>query len=144
MGKGKDQHLGSWLSQEVFVDDLIAWALKQLDDDELLARNALHADAVRPGEWVTEHHHSRYHDEPNRCHIAEDRSGHYWSVAHEVFIPNAEHIARWDPARVLALTAALRGILDEFSWEGREVSIVRTLVEALYGDRPGYCEEWCP
>jgi hypothetical protein len=93
-------------------DDLVAFLRRCLDDDERVAREALHEDAVRPGEWMTEHH--GMGTEPSTCHIAEDRSGHYWSVAHEVFIPNAEHIARWDPARVLAEVKAKRRILDDY------------------------------
>lgn len=95
------------------VDDLIAFLRARLDEDEQAAQEALHADAVSPGVWTTEHHNSSTHSEPNRCHIAEDRSGNYWSVAHEVYIPNAEHMACWDPARVLAEVEAKRQILDE-------------------------------
>lgn len=84
----------------------------RLDDDETTARTALHADATEPGVWMTEHHNSEYNLEPNRCHVAEDRRGHYWTVASEVFIPNAEHIARHDPARVLREVAAKRAIIE--------------------------------
>lgn len=62
------------------------------------ATDAYHADAkYEPGRWITEHHNSRYHSEPERCHIAEDRRGVYWTVASEVYIPIAEHMAGMDP-----------------------------------------------
>jgi len=94
------------------MSDLVVAIRAAIDEDERIARDALHADAVDPGVWMTEHHNSETHNEPNRCHIAEDRGGHYWSVAHEVFIPNAEHMARHDPARVLHQVAAHREILE--------------------------------
>jgi hypothetical protein len=137
------------------VDDLIAFVraqldarMAQLDEDERVALAALHLDAVKPGAWITEHHNSATHAEPNRCHIAEDKGGHYWSVAHEVFIPNAEHIARWDPARALeevrigrAEVEVKRRILDAVDgrWAGPEV--VRLLAQP-YAGRPGWCEDW--
>jgi hypothetical protein len=91
--------------------ELSEFLLARIGEDEAVAREALHPDAVSPGAWVTEHHNSEYHSEPNRAHIAEDRSGHYWSVAHEVFIPIAVHIARHAPARVLAECEAKRRIV---------------------------------
>lgn len=44
------------------------------------------------------------------------------------------HILRWQPARVLALTAALRSLLDNFSHDGAETAAILTLGAALYGD----------
>lgn len=140
------------------MDDLITFLRACLDDDERVAREALHDDAVRPGQWTTEHH--GMGREPNTCHIAEDRSGHYWSVAHDVFIPNAAHIARWDPARVLADIDAKRRIIDEHSlesngacrvctlgWSARPAAYPCPTVRLLalpYADREGYREEWRP
>lgn len=87
----------------------------RMTEDEAVAKAALHSDAIQAGEWAAEHHNSEFHAEPNRCHIAEDRKGHYWSVADEVFIPNAEHIARHDPARALREVAAKRAIIKAYS-----------------------------
>lgn len=126
------------------MDELTQWFHQTLNDNERLAREALHPDAVNPGVWTTEHHNSATHTEPNRCHIAEDRSGHYWSVAHEVFIPNAEHMARWDPARVLRQVAADRRILAEYErllLRDMCEMAVRARAEA-YDDQPGYQERW--
>ncbi len=55
---------------------------------------------------------------------------------------DAMHIARWDPARVLALTAVLRRMVDEFSFEGRETAMLIELGAALYGDHPDWRDEW--
>jgi hypothetical protein len=58
----------------------------------------------------------------------------------------AEHIARWDPARVLAEVNAKRRILDEavrlMSYDG-EFQFLE-LLALPYADRPGYREEWRP
>lgn len=91
-----------------------AAALAEIERREMLARDALHPDAVRPGEWTTEHHNSEYHSEAGRCHIAEDRSGVYWTVAHEVYIPNAEHMAAADPSWTLHVLASHRAVLRDW------------------------------
>lgn len=93
---------------------LARFLLERFAEDEAIANDALHPDAVEPGVWITEHHDSEYHDLPNRAHIAEDRHGRYWSVAHEVFIPIAEHMARHDPARVLVECGAKRAIVERY------------------------------
>ena len=104
---------------------LTDFLLARIDEDEAVALNALHPDAKGiPGEWVTEHYGSQYHDEPDRCHIAEDRAGHYWTVAHEVSIPNAEHMARHDPARVLRECQAKRQLIERVGnpdWAGFDI-----------------------
>lgn len=120
----------------------------RLDDDEAIANNALHADGTEPGVWITEHHKYRSDDEPDTCHIAEDRTGDYWTVASEVYIPNAEHMARHDPARVLRDVAAKRATLDTlFAAELRPTqwSIFAKVIEpmaAVYSDHPDYQKEW--
>ncbi|BEL07809.1 hypothetical protein Q0Z83_060000 [Actinoplanes sichuanensis] len=57
---------------------------------------------------------------------------------------DAEHIARWDPVRALALTAVLREAVDSFHGEGREGWIIMALGEALYSGHPDWQAEWCP
>lgn len=132
-------------------------------DDRAVAVLAMHTDAVRPGEWGTEHHNSRYHSEPDRVHVAEDRSGHYWSVVDEVFIPIGEHIARWDPARVLVETDVKLRIAGTYlgAHDGlQQVTdpVQRVLAEAMleahgdavraaalpYAGHPEYRQEWRP
>jgi hypothetical protein len=138
--------------------ELSEFLLARIGEDEAVAREALHPDAVSPGAWVTEHHNSEYHSEPNRAHIAEDRSGHYWSVAHEVFIPIAVHIARHAPARVLAECEAKRRIVDlhravPVAPGRRELTCVEDgaltwpcptlrFLAAPYADHSDYCVEW--
>jgi hypothetical protein len=140
------------------VVGLVAWLRAQLDEDERVAWAALHPDAVQPGTWSAD----QYADDPERRHVSEDKAGHYWSVAHEVLAPIADHIARHDPARVLRDVAAKRAIVDEAAlafgatavddevrdhvesvrqlWE---LDVLRPLASA-YADRPGYREEWAP
>lgn len=125
-----------------------------LDEAEKLAHDALHPDAVKPGSWSTENHNSRYHSEPNTCHIAEDRRGNYWTVASEVFIPNAEHIALWDPAMALRQIQHARDVLARHRYE-HWCQMVDTDGESLYSeffdDEKLDCPEvtsllstWCP
>lgn len=145
---------------EPAANDLVAWLNVQIDTDERLAREALHPDAVNPGQWTTEHHNSKTHTEPNRCHIAEDKGGNYWSVAHEVFIPNAEHMANWDPARALAEVESKRLILslwrspgapqdaessDDFALMEAAADTAEAAIRSLavaFRHRDGWREEW--
>jgi len=80
------------------------------------AEDAQHPDAKEPGRWMTEHHNSQYHSEPDVCHIAEDRKGHYWTVASEVYIPNAEHMAGLDPFTALHIAAWLDRAARRWWW----------------------------
>jgi len=131
---------------------LTEFLLARIAEDEAIAENALHPDAVQPGSWITEHHNSEYHSEPNRAHIAEDHSGHYWSVAHEIFIPIAEHIARHDPARTLNECKAKKHIIDLLTnasatnWDqlaSANQNVLRQLAMS-YTDDPDYEEAWRP
>ena len=80
------------------------------------AEAAYHPDAKEPGRWMTEHHNSQYHGEPERCHIAEDRHGVYWTVAHEVYIPNAEHMAGLDPFTAFHIATWLERSARRWWW----------------------------
>jgi hypothetical protein len=82
------------------VEDLIGWLRVQLDDDERVARDAV-GDNISPGE---EWHHS---DRPSSVITGLGDSVVDDSDAHQ-----CEHIARWDPACVLAEVEAKRRILD--------------------------------
>ncbi len=67
-----------------------------------------------------------------------------WSVAG----PQAEHIARWDPARVLAECEAKRRIIEQVrdvKWGG--FAVRDTILELLalpYADHPDYRAWWAP
>lgn len=131
-------------------DDLVTWLRAQLDDDERAAREATpghwQADAAPDGRWYID---------PGRD--ADD-------VGEVARRADAEHIARHDPARVLAEVDAKRRILDacppedDFeqrvrfgSWEscsdGCPADVMLNVVKLLalpYADRPGYRDEWRP
>lgn len=51
------------------------------------------------------------------------------------------HIARHDPARVLAECAAKRAILDEYTGSPSTFQIVAHMA-AVYSDHPDYQQEW--
>lgn len=116
------------------MEDLIAWTLAHLDIDEQVARAA---EADEPSPWVA------YGDDVDAA-VATADGGVIRDGDGNMRLTVAQHVARWDPARVLALTAALRRIFDEFSWEAQETTAVQVLTEALYADRAGYREEWRP
>ncbi len=63
-------------------------------------------------------------------------------VVRHTWPQEAAHIIRWQPNRVLALTAVLRRMVDEFSYEGRETAMLIELGAALYGDHPDFRPEW--
>lgn len=120
----------------------------RLAEDEAVALNALHPDAVKPGWWMTEHQHG----DPPVCHIAEDRAGNYWSVAHDVFVPNAEHMARHDPARVLRDVEAKRRILaihsnhghDQYCVDSADPCIELRALAGIWPHHPDYDLSWSP
>lgn len=97
------------------------------------ATDAYHPDAkYEPGVWMTEHHNSQYHSEPERCHIAEDRRGVYWSVAHEVYIPIAEHMAGLDPATAFRIADWLDRAARRWWWfrDRRALAVARVYLGA--------------
>lgn len=112
-------------------DELVTWLRAQLEDDERVARTG-QADGI--SQWIA----------------LEDGvviNADSWRIANATAEDDkrevAEHIARWDPARVLAEVDAKRRILDDFSWEAGQVRAIMFLA-LPYADRPGYREEWKP
>jgi hypothetical protein len=147
------------------MDDLVTWLRAQLDDDERVAKGA--SMLSRPP-WTPRI--TCDQDGYVSGRITDDRG---YAVVHvEDQTPasaEAEHIARWDPARVLAEVDAKRRILElhapvndydpngpvcstcgEAGNPGDETAVVRwpcstvRLVALPYADRPGYREEWRP
>jgi hypothetical protein len=145
------------------MNELITWLRAQLDDDERVARDAAREDTPP---W-----HLDYDD---RGYDGKIRSAESYTVVHqEDSTPGrvtAEHIARWDPARVLAEVDAKRRILDEheamagdtygqragqdvcetckesgsrYYHEPYPCPTVR-LLALPFADRPGYQEGWRP
>ena len=133
------------------ADDLVAWLREQVDEDERVARAAMHRPRSHPptiGHWG---------------YVHEDLvDGDGLVLAPRVWIPAAEHIARHDPARVLREVAAKRRILD---WhrhatfyrepigptcevcgdhDGEDWCQTLRLLALPYADRDGYRSEWAP
>lgn len=106
------------------TEDEFAVIRQFLADDERVAK------AASPGPW----------DHGNDGLVWPPRIGDPVSGSTE--IEDAEHIARWHPLRVLALTSALRQALDEFHFEAREYEVIVMLARALYADRLGFPEGW--
>jgi hypothetical protein len=132
------------------MDDLVTWYLAQLDEDERVAKAA---SVLSKPPWS-----SRITRDPDGYvsgRIVDDRG---YTVVHvEDQTPGseeAEHIARWDPARVLAEVDAKRQLLDWLDRADDKATdcdyfnvnpdeAVR-LLALPYADRPGYREEWRP
>jgi len=124
------------------MDDLATWLRTQLDDDERASRGAT------PGPWRV-------------SSISEFGTADVEGITTAYAEPccaaeDAEHIARWDPARVLTEVDAKRRILDLHSAEpgqhpdfcGHDMHelpcpTVRLLALPMAG-RDGYREEWRP
>lgn len=136
------------------MDDLIAFIRARLDEDEQAARAAI--DQARTNaEW----HVSDIGDtvlmwppEPEVAanlrahgmhHEAQEADG--WQgeqILTERLVP---HIARHDPARVLAEVRAKRSILAEYTDGDCDIALPHVLaIAAIYADHPDYREEWRP
>lgn len=143
------------------MTDLLTWLRARLDEDEQVARGAT------AGPWEALWHgvQTAYeYDRPGYIHHGERvpiarNSG---TVGNrEAEVRNVEHIAHWDPARVLAEVDAKRRILDlhspgrSYREDGKPVcascrksriypcQVVRLLALPMAG-REGYREEWRP
>lgn len=130
------------------IEGLTAWMCIQMDEDERVARAAI------PGPWEAKWWGVRTaydFDRPGYIHHGErvgiaNNSG---TVGNrEAEIDNAEHIARWDPARVLAEIQAKRERLlcieSQLADDADdETALWLARVEAWpYADRPGWRPEW--
>lgn len=134
------------------MDDLISWLRDQIDDDERAARSA------GGDKWIA-----------SGLAFVDDSSGHAVVSTERMDSGVQAHIARHNPARVLAEVEAKRRILDKWQdpatverfpdgvhdgrdWDEREAQVSRArtidrLVRLLalpYADRPGYQSEWAP
>ena len=136
------------------TDDLATWLRAQLDDDERLAKTA-----------GGEHPHWTTTDEGDVTQVGTGGSGYlangpWGSSLFEV----GEHIARHDPARVLAEVDAKRRILDEHTCRCPDPDCqdcgacsgphhadpapapctTLRLLALPYAGQPGYRDEWRP
>ena len=134
-------------------DDLITWLRAQLDEDERVAREA------SGDPWVT----------GTSVGYPYSRPGDVYAIAHDGTAAriamgtrcgpdisaeqSSDHIARHDPARVLAEVEAKRRILNwldmaedwmfDKSYGGQpDCDTVRSLLALPYADRAGFMEDW--
>ena len=126
------------------VDDRVTWLRAQLDEDEQVATEAANGYP----NWDTT-------SDGNVVQIGTGGSGYiaagpWGGDLFEIGV----HMARHDPARVLAEIAAKRRLLDwlERAWDaatdndyfGLDVEEAKRLLALPYADRPGYPPEWRP
>lgn len=115
------------------MDELVSFLRACLDEDERAARAATAGPWVWSREYVTPpgyHHRDIGPLEPG----------------------DAAHMARWDPARVLAEVRVKRALLEETirpylgadTTSGRVAAIALRLLALPYADRPDHREEWRP
>src|SRR5690349_16544556 len=127
------------------MDDLVTWLRAQLDEDERVAQ------AATTSPWTAWHAAMGNGQIP--VAVADQRAGEAPVILCESR-PDAEHIARHDPAQVLRDVEAKRRILDWLDQVEHIVDLVevysidaddaRELLALPYADRPGYRDEWRP
>ncbi|MFG3709516.1 DUF6221 family protein [Micromonospora sp. NPDC047730] len=125
--------------------DLVTWLRQQLDEDEYAAKRA---GADHPS-WSYDR--ETFAISSSAYSIAARKAD--GSPLNDV---DGEHIARHDPARVLAEVDAKRRIIAEYEryaaerrramggWDTRELSPILAALALPYADRPGYRVEWQP
>jgi hypothetical protein len=132
------------------VDDLVSFLRARLDEDEQVAREITAPEWSEGCSWLAD----------LRDPLPSQRRAYglpkEWQLLSEA---DTRHIARWDPARVLAEVEAKRGILDEYRlWaddDSRDYDQSRTAVDrsaALeevvkllaqpYADHADFRSEW--
>lgn len=164
------------------VDELVTWLRAQLDDDERVAREASRSEwdggQTPTGEhWQWEETDDdqvlsldpmldEYLNEASAValrSVEQYPTGNPWTLPHfvvsgteEMRTVDAMHIARWDPARVLAEIDAKRQLLQQFELrrgavlgiDGCETGGVwddlLRMLALPYAGREGYREEWRP
>jgi hypothetical protein len=135
------------------LPDLVAWLRAQIDEDERVARAAIDRTTVK--DWANRS------DKPDSGHWSiEDLTDDDWYAIvdqqnRQIIVYNegrpdlhqARHIARHDPARLLAEVAAKRRLIEvavgaiESAQPLTGNRIVRLLAQPFAG-RPGWREEW--
>jgi hypothetical protein len=107
------------------IDEKLARLRSLLDGDERMANAASnYGPCWRAGDGVLYPSDEARHPGPHITGVFGGLEDQY-----------VQHIARWDPAQALLLIAALRKLIDEFSYEGRETEAVLGIAIALYPDR---------
>jgi hypothetical protein len=135
------------------MQDLITFLRAQLDEDERVARAASMAPWLRD-----EANASIRHSGPSASKSSESFGMYVIASvgAHDIGRPShedAEHITRWDPARVLAEIDAKRRMVDECVGSNTDANspdacvladAILRLLALAYADRHGYDEAWRP
>lgn len=129
------------------MNELVEWLRAQLDEDESTALSAARAVAEHTYAQIDVHANveaaKRWTSEPllfHRVVRAAGPAGWQPKVTDSVWAEVGDHVAAWDPTRVLAEVAAKRAILDGLPPEHWAVR----LVALPYADQPGYRDEWRP
>ncbi len=128
--------------------DLITFLRARLDEDERTARKAFARPWIRHENVAGVHAGDAGEGLPFGTAIADCRR-----VRDGYGVPNADHIARYDPARVLAEVEAKRQIVDEYEkvawvmipWAIERATALQVALKALtaaYADHPEYLKEW--
>lgn len=133
------------------MDDLAAWLLEQIDEDERIATND---GRVQAAEWTA------LATGPESDWSAPWEVLRVGGVAFRAIDHEARHAANWDPKRALAECEAKRRLVvcawevaaleDSAAWEyGRdpvfhESQRMLKVMALPYADRPGYRAEWAP
>ncbi len=122
--------------------DLVAFLRARLDEDEQTAR------AAQPAPWIRHDHVAGVHADdatdgrPYGSAVADCRR-----VPDGYGVPNAEHIIRHAPDRVLVEVEAKRRMIED-AWGGPDHEDMweyhLKLLALPYADRPDYREEWRP
>lgn len=134
---------------------LASWLLARIAEDEAVARAAIRADGV--DEWVFHSTEPMVREGDEKVIVVGSAVGSPCTLVSGVWeVAAVEHIARHDPARVLAECAAKRRIVDRIVEAERSggacyepISILgRAALDALqdlasvYADHPEFQEEW--
>ncbi|MFJ8538141.1 DUF6221 family protein [Streptomyces sp. NPDC093591] len=133
------------------MEDLAQWLRAQLDEDERIARAVEDRSAPWDGQWMA--------DGDSAVRTV---NGHVLFYRHDSgpLKPGlTDHVAEWDPARVLRDIAAKRRIVQHLAeaieasenykgpdyYEGvAACELTLKLLASVYADSPGYQESWRP
>jgi hypothetical protein len=125
------------------VSDLVEFLKARLDDDEAMAREAAEHAPEGSARWHAAY--SRDDLDPAFWTVATAPLS-YTPVAGPDLPPGlAQHIARWDPARVLAEVAAKRRIPEFYEELGDpSLYVVMQHLAQVYADHADYDPKWSP
>jgi hypothetical protein len=140
--------------------ELVDFLRARLDEDERVAREAaqhagaaLATAAAREGAWKPPYDGPEWWNDYDHIFVVCDRPG----QPRKVMIADCgsgaftltPHIARHDPARILAEVEAKRRIVDRYAWlcehgDTGGTAWVLPLLALPYADHPDYRNEWRP